>query len=81
MESALALHLALPREPDVHLEGPTTMLIAGNGDLFWVLNRLAQVAVATPKGGYALLTDAARGMPPRPHADLSVGALVTLHKT
>ena len=61
VESARALHLPLPWEPEVHPGVPTVLLIADRTDLPWALDRLAQVAASAPAGGCALLTDAVPG--------------------
>ena len=77
VESARALHLPLPWEPEVHPGSPTMLLIAGRADLPWALNRLAQVAASAPAGGYALLTDAVTDgtnlHPPVPLRTLPIG--------
>ena len=82
VESARALHLPMPWEPEVHPGGPTVLFIADRTDLPWALDRLVQVHALAAAGGYALLADAVpEGSslhPPVPLRTLPVGP-VWLH--
>ena len=63
VQSARALHLPLPWEPDCHPGGPATLIVAAAEHLPWALGRLTQQMAQQPPAGYALLTDAGPGTP------------------